>query len=107
MPAKRKRQNGKGFLDVLKTGFNFLKDTKAISKIAGLIPDPRAKGVAAVAGGLGFGRKKRAPRKQKGSGFLDFIPGVGPMLSGILGFGKKGRKAKTGGRKVVPKKNLF
>ena len=55
----RKRQRGKGIFDVVKKGINALRDTQLISKVAGMIPDPRAQKVAGVAGALGFGRKRK------------------------------------------------
>jgi len=88
MPARRKTQNGKGFFDLIKKGVKFLKDTKAISTIGSLVPHPGAQKVAGVAGSLGFGRKRRRPRKQNGKGLFDII-------GGLLG----GKRATTGGKR--------
>ena len=83
----RKRQKGNGFMDVVKKGINALRDTQLISKVAGMIPDPRAQKVAGVAGALGFGRKRKVgrPRKTTGVGQAGgFFPGLS-LLTGLLG----------------------
>ena len=69
---KKKKMRGAGFFgdvwDGIKSGASkvndLLKSTKAISTIAGLIPDGRAQVAGKVAGQLGYGKKK----KQKGRG---------------------------------------
>ena len=56
---------GKGFWGDLWNGakkvFNWAKDNKAVSTIAGLIPHPAAQRVGAVAGQLGMGRRPIVP----------------------------------------------
>lgn len=57
---------GNGFFDDIWSGIksvagpinDILKDTKAVSTIASLIPDARAQGVARVAGSLGYGKMR-------------------------------------------------
>jgi hypothetical protein len=93
-----RRHKGKGFFDVLKKGFNFVKDNGLISK--GL------QGASAIAGALGkkglseslgnhaetaenFGVGRRH-RKQKGQGFMDFLQPVMSLLGGRRGHHGKG-----------------
>ncbi len=101
MPTRRRPRKGKGFMDILGKVGNFLKDTKLISTVSGLIPHPAGQAISGVAGSLGLGRKRRvrrgralpradAPRKPKtlkGKGFLDLIP----SLLGKLFGGKRER----------------
>jgi len=42
---------------------DFVKKNKVISRVANLIPDPRAKAVGTIAGQLGYGRKQRGGAK--------------------------------------------
>lgn len=58
MPRKRKLK-GRGIKEVLGKVNDFLKRTKIISRVAGIIPHPVAQGIGTVAGLAGYGRKKR------------------------------------------------
>lgn len=62
-PKRRKVQNGEGFFDVLKKGFNFVKDNKLLSKGLSLVPHPGAQRVGAIAGQLGLGKGR--PKKRR------------------------------------------
>ena len=67
MPAKtktgagkrKKKQKGKGFLDFIKKGVNFLRDNKVISTVASMVPHPAGQAVASGAKLFGFGKGKK------------------------------------------------
>lgn len=46
----------KGAYDGVKKGVNFLRDSKIISGVSGMIGDPRAQAVSRISGQLGFGQ---------------------------------------------------
>lgn len=50
-------QYGTGFWDKAKSVFNWVKDHKVISTVAGLIPDPRAQAFSAVTRQFGLGQR--------------------------------------------------
>ena len=101
----KRKQNGKGIMDVLK----FVKDNKLISKGLGLIPHPGAQTAAAIAGMAGLGKKKKrkVAKKQHGRGIFSDLgggigsvfgglgSGVGSIAHGLFGGGKK-KKGKRG-----------
>ena len=65
MPVKhrvrRRRQRGAGFMDWVRKGNNFLKNTKLISTVGnalGSVGVPYASKIAGVAGRLGYGRRR-------------------------------------------------
>jgi hypothetical protein len=77
-PVRRtpvRHHRGRGFFGDLwsgiKSGVNWLRDKKPISRIAGLIPHPTAQKVAGIAGELGFGRRRRM-RGRGGMGGYQF-----------------------------------
>ena len=57
--GKKKKQKGKGFLDFIKKGVNFLRDNKVISTVASLVPHPAGQAVASGARMFGFGKGKK------------------------------------------------
>ena len=78
--APIRRHRGRGIFDSiwsgLKSGYNWLREHKPISRIAGMINHPYAQKVGEVAGALGFGRRRRHMRGRgmRGCGFA--VPGV-------------------------------
>jgi hypothetical protein len=95
---RHKRQDGAGFFDVLKKGFNFVKDNGLISKglqgasaIAGAFGKKglaeKLAGHSETAENFGVGRRHR---KQKGQGFMDFLQPVMSLLGGRRGHHGKG-----------------
>jgi hypothetical protein len=71
----RRRRQGAGFFDVVKSANNWLRSNKAISNVAGALAKsnvPYAAKVAEVAGKLGYGRRRPVRRtavRYRGSGF--------------------------------------
>lgn len=93
---KRTGQKGKGIFDFLKKTHNFIRDNKLISTIGSMIPHAGAQKVASVAGALGYGKRRRRPRRtgagQAGGQNGGFLPLLG-LATKLLG-GKK-RKSKV------------
>lgn len=61
-------QEGKGILDIFKSINRIARKTKAISTLAGLAGAagvPYAAKIGGVAGSLGYGKKKAAPKKKR------------------------------------------
>ena len=91
----RRKQSGKGFMDVLKAINQVAKDNKLISRGLGLIPHPAAQGASWLASQAGYGRPGtkrkcrqcglgRAKCHQKGCGFFDDLgSGLGSVFGGI------------------------
>lgn len=85
-------QTGSGFFgdvwDGIKRGASavndVLKSTKAVSTIAGLIPDGRAQVIGKVAGMAGYGEKKKKKKKgagkQKGAGKRNVLGRIKKVL---------------------------
>ncbi len=87
------RRRGSGFFgDVwngIKKAANWVKDQKLISKGLNLIPDPRAKAAAGLAGSIGLGRRRRVRRRRAGGSFLSALKSTG--LWHVPGRGRKKR----------------
>ena len=93
----RRKQSGRGVMDVLKAINQVAKDNKLISRGLGLIPHPAAQGASWLASQAGYGRpgtkrkcrqcgQGRAKCHQKGCGFFDDLgSGLGNVFSGIGG----------------------
>lgn len=75
--GRRRVHRGRGIMDVLKKAHSFVKDRKLISKGLNLLQDPRAQKASAIAGILGYGRKRRVggARKRKGVSLKKLIMG--------------------------------
>jgi hypothetical protein len=76
--ARRRVHRGRGIMDMLKKAHSFVKDRKLISKGLNLLQDPRAQKASAIAGILGYGRKRRrvgGARKRKGVSLKKLIMG--------------------------------
>lgn len=78
-----------GFTDLLSKGHDFLKNSKAISNISGLVPHPYAQALSGISGALGYGenvpRKRGGAKRIKGRG-LDSSQHR-PLASRIYGAG--------------------
>ena len=98
--AKRPRKNirGAGFFGDLWDGVKsvgskvipFVAQNGLLSKGLSLIPHPGAQSAAKLAGAVGLGRKRRAPRKARGRGPIS-------QLAGMFGLGAEPQMG--GGRK--------
>jgi len=74
--GRRRVHRGRGIMDMLKKAHSFVKDRKLISKGLNLLQDPRAQKASAIAGILGYGRKRRVGgRKRKGVSLKKLIMG--------------------------------
>lgn len=104
MPAKKK-QNGKGILDVLK----YAKDNKLLSRGLGLFPHPGTQAASVLAGLVGLGKKKKTrKRTQRGKGiFGDIGGGLGSALGGLGGGIGSAFHGLFGGKKKRAKKNVL
>ena len=95
----RRKQSGRGVMDVLKAINQVAKDNKIISRGLGLIPHPAAQGASWLASQIGYGKpaitrlrkcslcgKGRVKCVQSGCGFFDDLgSGLGNVFSGIGG----------------------
>ena len=86
MPAKRKTKamKGKGLREII----DFVKANKLVSKGLGYIPHPLGQVASVVADQLGYGKKRKAPKRKtmvmKGTGiFSDLGSGIGGAFSGL------------------------
>ena len=94
MPVKRKStgrksQRGKGVAEVLGKVNELAKKTKILSEALKLSENPYAQTAASVASQLGYGRKRKAPKRrvQHGAGILDSLMGAFGTVAGGLGSG--------------------
>jgi len=87
MATARYLQRGLGFKSLGQHVNNFLKRTKAISRVANYMGHPK---VGSVANYLGYGRRRRRRRRAVGSGLK--LAGQGLSLSG----GRRMRVSKMG-----------
>lgn len=55
----RKRMRGRGIFDFLAPVNDWLKSSKIISSVAGMIPSGLGQGISLGAGLLGYGRRRR------------------------------------------------
>ena len=62
MGRGRKRMRGRGIMDFLGGVNDFLKKSKIISTVAGMIPSGIGQGIGLGAGLLGYGRRRRVRR---------------------------------------------
>jgi len=73
--TKRRKQSGKGVVDVVKKLYSIVKDNKLISRGLGLVPHPGAQLVGNIAGQLGFGMvKPKRKRVTKAKGLSVLVP---------------------------------
>jgi hypothetical protein len=84
MPAKRKSKamKGKGLKEIVE----FVKNNKLVSKGLGYIPHPLGQVASVIADQLGYGKKRKAPKRRtmKGTGiFSDLGSGIGGAFSGL------------------------
>jgi len=81
MTSRRGRKHvyavpGGALKDILNGVNNFLKKTQLISSVASIIPHPIAQKIATGAKALGYGRRRRAPKKKVyGMGALSLAGG--------------------------------